>query len=362
MTRSRTGRSGARNTSVRAGRQREDGTAPLVDHRGAARRPRRRGVGARRCARSAEVLDLDRRRAARDAAGLHAGQGDSSRMAVGDVVLAFGNPYGLRGTVTEGIVSALDRTQTESEPSSFGQVTLGVTDATGPGSPSTATRLRRSPSRSSRAAAAEPSGRDGRMTTSERPQPDAPPSARLFLSALHPPSAHVAWWHSDADISRQQIAEREEGANKWVVLALAGSATFMTSLDSSIVKSPCPRSPTASMCRCRAASRGSSTAAWCHRGDAAHVRAAGRCAGARAGAAGWSRCVHTRFSDVRRGALAISAGRRALLPGPGRRRHLLGEHRDGHEGVPGRGPRARAGPQPGRRRARHRRGFDGRRP
>ncbi len=78
------------------------------------------------------------------------------------------------------------------------------------------------------------------MTTSERPQTDAPPSARLFLSALHSLSAHIAWWHSDADISRQQIAEREEGANKRVVLALAGSAAFMTSLDTSIVNIALP--------------------------------------------------------------------------------------------------------------------------
>jgi S1-C subfamily serine protease len=39
--------------------------------------------------------------------------GDSSRLAVGDIVLAVGNPLGLRSSVTNGIVSALNRTVTE---------------------------------------------------------------------------------------------------------------------------------------------------------------------------------------------------------------------------------------------------------
>ena len=38
---------------------------------------------------------------------------DSSKLAVGEIVLAIGNPLGLRSSVTEGIVSALERTQTE---------------------------------------------------------------------------------------------------------------------------------------------------------------------------------------------------------------------------------------------------------
>ncbi|GIF73499.1 S1C family serine protease [Asanoa siamensis] len=45
-----------------------------------------------------------------DASGLTAAPlGDSSDIQVGDTVLAFGSPLGLSGTVTSGIVSALDR-------------------------------------------------------------------------------------------------------------------------------------------------------------------------------------------------------------------------------------------------------------
>ncbi len=39
--------------------------------------------------------------------------GRSSKLAVGDIVLAIGNPLGLRSSVTDGIVSALDRTVSE---------------------------------------------------------------------------------------------------------------------------------------------------------------------------------------------------------------------------------------------------------
>jgi S1-C subfamily serine protease len=38
---------------------------------------------------------------------------DSSKLAVGEIVLAIGNPLGLTSSVTEGIISALDRTQIE---------------------------------------------------------------------------------------------------------------------------------------------------------------------------------------------------------------------------------------------------------
>ncbi len=45
--------------------------------------------------------------------------GDSSKLAVGDYVLAIGNPFGLGQTVTAGIVSATDRGLTEGDPRRF---------------------------------------------------------------------------------------------------------------------------------------------------------------------------------------------------------------------------------------------------
>jgi putative serine protease PepD len=49
-----------------------------------------------------------------DAGGLHpASFADSSKLQVGDVALAIGNPLGLQSSVTEGIVSALGRTVNE---------------------------------------------------------------------------------------------------------------------------------------------------------------------------------------------------------------------------------------------------------
>jgi putative serine protease PepD len=51
-----------------------------------------------------------------DATGLRpAAFADSSRLAVGDVALAIGNPLGLQSSVTEGIVSALGRTVNEDD-------------------------------------------------------------------------------------------------------------------------------------------------------------------------------------------------------------------------------------------------------
>ncbi|WP_415646542.1 S1C family serine protease [Stackebrandtia soli] len=49
--------------------------------------------------------------------------GDSSDLAVGDTVLAIGSPLGLAGSVSSGIVSALDRTIQAGDGSPSGQVT-----------------------------------------------------------------------------------------------------------------------------------------------------------------------------------------------------------------------------------------------
>jgi putative serine protease PepD len=49
-----------------------------------------------------------------DGTGLHSATfADSSRLAVGDIVLAVGNPLGLQSSVTQGIVSAVGRTVSE---------------------------------------------------------------------------------------------------------------------------------------------------------------------------------------------------------------------------------------------------------
>jgi EmrB/QacA subfamily drug resistance transporter len=57
---------------------------------------------------------------------------------------------------------------------------------------------------------------------------------------LHSLSNQVASWHTHADIAGPDTLERAERANKWVVLALAGTAALMTSLDSSIVNIALP--------------------------------------------------------------------------------------------------------------------------
>ncbi|GAA2992337.1 trypsin-like peptidase domain-containing protein [Streptosporangium longisporum] len=53
--------------------------------------------------------------------------GDSSRLRVGQVVMAMGNPLGLSGSVTEGIISALGRTV--SEPESNGKAGATISGA-----------------------------------------------------------------------------------------------------------------------------------------------------------------------------------------------------------------------------------------
>jgi S1-C subfamily serine protease len=54
--------------------------------------------------------------------------GDSSKLVVGEVVLAIGNPLGITQTVTNGIISALNRTVTEGQ-SAGGQTAATIPDA-----------------------------------------------------------------------------------------------------------------------------------------------------------------------------------------------------------------------------------------
>jgi len=54
--------------------------------------------------------------------------GDSRAVAVGDLVIAIGNPYGLSGTMTQGIVSALSRSLTVDESSMFSRTNYTIPD------------------------------------------------------------------------------------------------------------------------------------------------------------------------------------------------------------------------------------------
>lgn len=54
--------------------------------------------------------------------------GDSRSVAVGDLVIAIGNPYGLSGTMTQGIVSALSRSLTVDESSMFSRTNYTIPD------------------------------------------------------------------------------------------------------------------------------------------------------------------------------------------------------------------------------------------
>jgi putative serine protease PepD len=51
--------------------------------------------------------------------------GDSTKLKVGQIVLAMGSPLGLTGTVTQGIVSALGRTVTSKDSAGGGAITVG---------------------------------------------------------------------------------------------------------------------------------------------------------------------------------------------------------------------------------------------
>lgn len=54
--------------------------------------------------------------------------GDSQAVKVGDLVIAIGNPYGLSGTMTQGIVSALSRSLTVDESDMFSQTNYTIPD------------------------------------------------------------------------------------------------------------------------------------------------------------------------------------------------------------------------------------------
>ena len=73
---------------------------------------------------------------------------------------------------------------------------------------------------------------DASMSSAKPPAPRSTHIALVVSSAL---CAQAASRHAHADLATPTPVDHEETANKWVVLALAGTAAFMTTLDSSIV-------------------------------------------------------------------------------------------------------------------------------
>src|SRR5205807_2723314 len=62
-----------------------------------------------------------------------------------------------------------------------------------------------------------------------------PRSAHVALVVSSALCGQAASRQAHADVARPTHVDRAERANKWVVLALSGTATFMTTLDASIV-------------------------------------------------------------------------------------------------------------------------------
>src|SRR6266446_1730284 len=62
-----------------------------------------------------------------------------------------------------------------------------------------------------------------------------PRSAHIALVVSSALCGQAASRQAHADVTTPTPVDRAERANKWIVLALSGTATFMTTLDSSIV-------------------------------------------------------------------------------------------------------------------------------
>ena len=71
-------------------------------------------------------------------------------------------------------------------------------------------------------------------------QSDPPRSAQIALVVSSSLCAQAASRQAHADVATPTPVDRAERANKWVVLALSGTAAFMTTLDSSIVNIALP--------------------------------------------------------------------------------------------------------------------------